>query len=282
MTAQHHADPPPVLEKPRDVPSIALLLFALLTFAITWGIAGTYIVFPEQAVAAFGELTGLHPLFFVATWGPAISGILVVLSFAGLRGLRALMSRLLLWRCDIHWWLFILIGLPVVFMAGSLIKGGGLLADLPEEGLAVAFLITFLMLFLGPIEEFGWRGVAQPILQRHVAPVWSGAIIGLVWGVWHFPAFYLSGVVFADWDFTTFLIGSTTLAILVTPIFNRSKGSLLLPMLFHWQLIVPFWPDAQPWDTYILVSVAVIVVWFYRDEMLTKQNAVTEVVHVTA
>jgi len=50
-----------------------------------------------------------------------------------------------------------------------------------------------------------------------------------------------------------------TLAILITPIFKSARGSLLLPMLSHWQLINPFWPDAQPWDTWIFVGVAVII-----------------------
>jgi membrane protease YdiL (CAAX protease family) len=138
--------------------------------------------------------------------------------------------------------------------------------------------LTFMMLFLGPIEEFGWRGVAQPILQRHVAPLWAGMIIGTIWGIWHLPAFFLSGTVFATWNFLPFLIGNITLAVLVTPIFNASRGSLLWPMLFHWQLIFPIWPDAQPYDTWLFLAVTVVVVWWKRDTMLHRTGAVTEVI----
>jgi hypothetical protein len=49
-------------------------------------------------------------------------------------------------------------------------------------------------------------------------------------------------------------------------------------MLFHWQLINPFWPDAQPWDTWILVVVAVVVVWLNRKTMFSRDDAVTEVI----
>lgn len=111
-----------------------------------------------------------------------------------------------------------------------------------------------------------------------MAPLWAGALIGTVWGVWHLPTFYLAGVVFAEWSFLPFFIGNITLAILVTPIFNATRGSLLLPMLFHWQLINPFWPDAQPWDTWLLVGVAAVVVWWKRDVMLSREGAVTEVI----
>lgn len=260
------------------LPSYALAFFALMTFAITWGVIGGYILFPESAAAAFGEISGGHPLYFLATWAPAIAGIVLVLAYGGLAGLRRFLSRLLLWRCDAVWWVFILFGIPLVFMAGSLIKGGPLLAPLPPEGAGAVVSLMFMMLFLGPIEEFGWRGVAQPLLQRHVAPFWAGAIIGAVWGFWHLPAFFLAGVVFAEWNFLPFFIGNITLAILVTPIFNAARGSLLLPMLFHWQLINPFWPDAQPWDTWLLVVAAAVIVWWKRDTMFSREGAVTEVI----
>jgi len=260
------------------LPSYAVLFFALLTFGITWGVIGGYIYFPDRASATFGEISGSHPLYFLATWAPAIAGFLLVLFFGGMKGLRAFLSRLLLWRCSPVCWAFILLGIPLVFVAGSLIKDGPLLAPLPPEGALPMISLMFIMLFLGPVEEFGWRGVAQPLLQRHMAPLWAGAIIGTAWGFWHLPAFYLAGVVYENWSFLPFLVGNITLAILVTPIFNASRGSLLLPMLFHWQLINPFWPDAQPWDTWILVAVAVVVVWLDRKRMFSREGAITDVI----
>ena len=44
------------------------------------------------------------------------------------------------------------------------------------------------------------------------------------------------------------------LAVIVTPLFNSSRGSILLPALFHLQVINPIWPDAQPWDTLFFVG----------------------------
>jgi membrane protease YdiL (CAAX protease family) len=260
------------------LPSAALLPFVVGTFAITWGITGAYIYLPDTMVARFGALHGGHPLYFVATWAPAITGIALVWAFAGLAGLRAFLSRLLMWRVGAGWWMFLLLGIPAVFMAGSLIKGGPLLAPLPPEGAGPVLALMAMMLFLGPVEEFGWRGVAQPLLQRHMAPLWAGALIGTVWGVWHLPAFHLAGVVYENWNFLPFLIGNITLAILVTPLFNAARGSLLLPMLFHWQLINPVWPDAQPWDSWILVGVAAMVVRANRATMLHRAGAVTAVV----
>ena len=260
------------------VPSHALTGFIVLTFAITWSVVGVYIVAPGWASAEFGEISGSHPLFFLATWAPAISAFALVLYFGGVSGLKAFVSRLLLWRLSLLWVAFILIGLPIVFMIGSSLKSGPLIAPIPPEGFGAVVAVTFMMLFLGPVEEFGWRGMAQPILQRHMAPLWAGMIIGTIWGIWHLPAFFLSGMVFAGWGFFPFLLGNITLAVLVTPIFNSSRGSLFWPMLFHWQLILPIWPDAQPYDTWILLVVTAAVVWWNRETMLHRKGAVTEVV----
>lgn len=260
------------------VPSLALPPFFGLAFAITWGLIGFYIYSPEAAAARFGEISGSHPFFFLATWAPAIAAFGIVLFFAGASGVRGFLSRLVIWRLSVGWVAFIVIGLPLVFVAGSLIKGGPVFAPLPPGGARAMLAILFMMLFLGPVEEFGWRGVAQPLLQRYLAPLWAGMLIGAIWGLWHLPAFALAGTVFGGWNFWPFFIGNITLAVLVTPILNRSRGSLLWPMLFHWQLINPFWPDAQPWDTWILIAVAIVVVWWNRDTMFTRAGAVTEVI----
>jgi hypothetical protein len=52
-------------------------------------------------------------------------------------------------------------------------------------------------------------------------------------------------------------------------------------MLFHWKLINPIWPDAQLWDTWILVAVPIVLVWWNRDTMFTRKGAVTAVVPLT-
>jgi hypothetical protein len=180
------------------IPSSALIAFLGVTFFITWGLIGAFVLAPEWAVANFGEISGSHPFFFLATWAPTIAAFLVVFLFAGVSGIGAFLSRLLLWRVSPGWVAFILIGIPLVYMAGSLIKGGPLMAPLPPEGVGSMISVLFMMLFLGPIEEFGWRGVAQPILQRHMAPIWAGVLIGIIWGFWHLPAFFLSGTVYAN------------------------------------------------------------------------------------
>ena len=261
----------------RLVPTTALLPFTLITFAISWGILGLYIFFPDSAVRWFGDITGKHPAFVLAVWAPAFAAFAVVLYFGGIQGARAFLSRLGLWRCSAAWAGFLLLGIPLVFAAGAAAKGTLLSVPLPFDTLGAAFGAMVFMLFLGPVEEFGWRGVALPILQRHMVPLWAGLIIGATWGLWHLPAFYLSGTVQSGWGFAPFFLGNVCLSVIVTPLFNASRGSILWPALFHFQVNNPLWPDAQPYDTYFFVVAALLVVWINRRTMRTRDGAITEV-----
>jgi membrane protease YdiL (CAAX protease family) len=118
----------------------------------------------------------------------------------------------------------------------------------------------------------------MPLLQRHLAPIWAAIILGLIWGAWHYPAFLLSGTPQSAWSFTPFLIGSVCLSVLVTPMFNASRGSILLAALHHFQLNNPLWPDAQPYDTIFFVVAAVAVVAFNREALFSKTAAITTVI----
>ncbi len=270
------ADIPYVRPKHR-VPSIAIIPFVLVTFAITWGLLGLHIFRPDLAVEWFGEMGGTHPFFILATWGPAFAAFVVTSVYGGFSGFKSFLSRLAIWRCSLWWAAFLLVGVPLTFALGALAKGT-LTRPLQFESLGALLGLMGFMLFLGPVEEFGWRGVAQPILQRHMTPIWAGLLIGATWGFWHLPAFYLAGTVQSGWSFPPFFIGNVTLAVIVTPLFNASRGSILLPALFHFQLINPLWPDAQPYDTYLFVLVACVVVWANRDSMFTRAGSVSEVI----
>ncbi len=163
------------------------------------------------------------------------------------------------------WYGFLILGIPLIYVLGSAAKGNLLTGGFPSFTAGQLLAAMAFMLILGPVEEFGWRGLALPLLQRRLAPIWAGLILGLIWGVWHLPAFFLSGTPQSAWGFTPFLIGSVAVSVILTPLFNASRGSILLAALYHFQLNNPLWPDAQPYDTVFFVAAAVIVVWLNRE-----------------
>ncbi|MCB1328523.1 MAG: CPBP family intramembrane metalloprotease [Maritimibacter sp.] len=260
------------------VPGRALLPFFSIAFGLSWGIFAVGLLFTDAVVRIFGELGARNPLFFLAVYAPAIAAFVLVLAHTGPHGLGRFLSRLGLWRCSWGWWAFLLLGIPAIYAAGALVKGLPPADLVPRTAPGALLSAIGFMLILGPMEEFGWRGFALPFLQRRMAPVWAGFVLGLIWGIWHLPAFMMSGTPQSNWSFPAFLIGATAISVILTPLFNRSGGSILLPMLYHFQLNNPAWPDAQPWDTWFFVAVALVVVWLHRDTMFSRDVAITEVV----
>lgn len=59
--------------------------------------------------------------------------------------------------------------------------------------------------------------------------------------------------------------------------FSAARGSILVAVLFLRQLNMPTRPDAQPWDRYLFVVLAVLVVWVKSAEMFSRTVAATEV-----
>ena len=254
----------------------SLITFTLLTFCLTWGVCAVIIFYPDWVVDLFGEISASNPLFIIAVYSPGLTAILLIAVRYGRQGLRQFFKRLLLWRASKNWWLFLLLGIPGVFYLGAVIKGTVSDAFPFSPGVNV-FPALLLALFLGPIEEFGWRGFALPVLQRYLMPFWSGLIIGIVWAVWHIPAFLMSGAPQSGWSYSTFFIGVVSISVILTPLFNRSRGSLLIAYVYHFQMMNPVWPDAQPYDTWLFVVLAAAVVWICRDSMFSRDKAVTGV-----
>jgi membrane protease YdiL (CAAX protease family) len=264
------------LRKSDTMTGRTLIPFLALAFGLTWGIAAILILFYDQAVAIFGEISISNPLYILAVYSPGIAGVFLVWRHYGFEGLRSFFKRLTLWRAPLKWWLFLLLGVPAVVYTGAAIKGS--IGDpFPFSPWTQVLPALVLALFLGPIEEFGWRGLAQPLLQRRFAPFWVGLILGITIAVWHIPAFLLSGSPLSDWSFVPYFGGVVAIYVILTPFFNVSRGSLLVAYLYHFQMMNPIFPDAQPYDNIMWVAIAVVVVVLNRRTMFRRGEGATEV-----
>jgi uncharacterized protein len=162
----------------RQIPFISLAPFLLITFGLAWGILGLFILLPKPMVAIFGEITGQHPLFFLAVWTPAIAAFIIIIYYSGVRGLWRYLTRLLLWRSSPAWYAFLFVGIPLVFISGSALKGNLGAEPFPFSSFPSLFVALIFAAIKGPIEEFGWRSLALPLLHRKLAPIWAALILG--------------------------------------------------------------------------------------------------------
>lgn len=252
-----------------------LVPFFSMAFGLSWGLASLAIFFADKLEPIFGPIGYTNPLFVLAVYAPGLSGIALVLYHYGFRGLRSYLKRLTLWRIPGGWFAYLLIGIPAAFYVAAGFKGASLAFPFSPWYRAVPALLIGLA--IGPMEEFGWRGVALPLLQRRFRPIAADLILSTLWALWHVPAFFMEGTPQSQWSFPAFFIGVVSISFILTPLFNASSGSILIPALYHFQMNNPIWPDAQPWDSLVFAVIAIVVVVLNRKAMFSREYGVTEV-----
>jgi membrane protease YdiL (CAAX protease family) len=183
-------------------------VFVVLAFALSWGFWG------------LSYVTSSPVLFFVGGLGPAMAAAIVAWQ---LGTLQPWLARVLRWRVS-PWFYVFAIGFPVL-LYGVPNLVAAMLGEQPDLSLigerAPAYAVTWVSaLFLGGLEEPGWRGFALPRLEQRYTPVRATLLLGVVWGLWHLPVEPLAIVV------------TVPLAFFYTWLFNRT-GSALLCVLLH-------------------------------------------------
>jgi membrane protease YdiL (CAAX protease family) len=256
------------------VPSLAnryaLVLFFVLAYFFSWSIWGL-----EDRLVDGGLLVWL------GSAGPALAAIVVAALSQGRRGLEALLSRLFAWRVGIRWYLVALLLVPVAGLgiAAGYVLTGNLTAAMPgmdywRANLGMHFVAVTsavaLGLFVSVGEELGWRGYALPELQERLNPLASSAVIGLLWGGWHFNGL-LGGQteVLQFLDVFFFVVGTVSASVIYTWLFNNTRGSVPIACLFHsaydvtviWVLaVLPLPPSATRVGMVGLAGVSLVII----------------------
>jgi membrane protease YdiL (CAAX protease family) len=219
-----------------------VVTYFILTFVITWG--------AMLAVIGAGGVLGtsqvsedLLPFVYLAMLvGPTSAGILSTALVDGRAGFHDLRSRLLRWRVGARWYAVALLTAPVlivaILLALSLVSRAYLPTIVTSDG-KPGLLVTGIVMGLavGFFEELGWTGFAIPRLRLRHGILTTGLIVGLLWGVWHFPVF--SGEASASGTLPMPLYLSVLLFSFLPPfrvlmvwVYDRTE-SLLVVMLMH-------------------------------------------------
>lgn len=214
-----------------------LVSFFAIAYLISW------IIEAPVVLAANGVLPVLPPvavvvLVAVATFGPTASAFIMTALTQGGTGVKQLLRRYIQWRVGAQWYLFVLIGIPIIIVLGAMVVPGAVAAfQPPSAAMLTAYPLAFVStVFLGgPLgEEPGWRGFALPRLQWRLNPLMSAVVLGILWALWHLPLFW-SGV----WtpptvpNIVMFILMITGLTIIMVWVFNHAGGSLLIMILTH-------------------------------------------------
>lgn len=161
-------------------------------------------------------------------------------------------------------------------------------------GLALSFvgfgplLFAFLdQLVRGPLgEELGWRGYVLNELQTKYSPLRSALIVGVLWGFWHTPLWFVTGYTGVNLlkYIALFMIGIISFSIIVTLFYNLNKN-LLIPIVIH-QLfnfsLVMIRGNLLDILAYVMLSyffVAIILIVINPKEILYKKPHGNDVKH---
>lgn len=219
---------------------ISVVIFFALSYALAWSVW-----------IPLGQYAPQHYyLVLLGALAPTMAALVVTAFSSGRDGIRKLLSKCVLWRVPIGNYFFAVFGfLGIVLLAigvSHLFFGATWITSLelaqqfglPEEQPALFYVyapLIFLTTFIGgPVaEELGWRGYAQPHLQQWLHPGTSGVVIGLVWSLWHLPLFFFFPRAVAGLPLGHYIPIVTALGVLFSWLYNRSKGSVLLSIIFH-------------------------------------------------
>jgi membrane protease YdiL (CAAX protease family) len=250
--APHIAPPPPTaqpaLPQPRGRPTIRafiqahpVLSYYLLTFALSFG-SILILVGPGAFRGTIEPADVLLPFGATIVVGPSVAGLLLTALVHGRAGLRDLRSRLLRWRVGVRWYAAALLIAPLslaaVCFSLSLFSRAflpGIVTTDDKASLLLSGIVTGLL--VGCFEELGWTGFAIPELRRRHGILATGLIVGVLWGVWHYPLFAGSsssaGVLFRVILVPVLLFSFLPpFRVLMVWVYDRT-GSLLLAMLMH-------------------------------------------------
>jgi uncharacterized protein len=216
-----------------------LIAFFAMTFAITWGLAAALLFFRPWLVAV-GALKG--PLnqswiYYLAVYAPSISALILSLAFGGWSAVGRLIGAVAR-PAGLAWIALAIFTLPAVMLVvGAIERFTGQPGGVPHVDLHALLVTAPLMALTTPEiftdpgafgEEAGWRGFALPRLLQQVDALWAGIILGVVWMIWHLPAFFAAGASQAGQSYGWFFLAGVALSVFMAWLYVNANGNWLV------------------------------------------------------
>jgi uncharacterized protein len=200
--------------------------FFLIAIGFTWALQ-LPVVLAQRGVIS----TPVEALMGVAAlggFGPLVGALFTARTDPG--GIRGLFRRAFTLGTAKRWVLLSLLLLPAIYLVGRTVAApfhvDARWLYPPENAQHV-----MVMLLLPFVEELGWRGVAQPRLQRRYGALTATALVGAGWALWHVMMFL--AVTTSPLLFTVSIVNILAGAVVFSWVFNKTRGSLLVAVLLH-------------------------------------------------
>jgi uncharacterized protein len=229
-----------------ESPVLSFLFFALLAFLITWA-SGMLIVISTHASMVNGARQIRHPvslpawaailLVMISSFGPFLSATIVTAWGSGRPGVHQLMLQFRRWRVRPIWYATAFLG-PALLGFVSVVLSGLFGGTTPARWFMVPRPSLWVGWSVGPWgEELGWRGYAQPTLQKRVGAFGASVVVGLVWSLWHYwPVATPAGgrlLELVQAPFAAWLTYEVANSVMMAWLYNSTGGSLPIAWAAH-------------------------------------------------
>ena len=205
-----------------------LATFFTLAVLITWLISLPSLLFGIP----------FKPFQTAGAYGPFLAA-LIVSAALGSDELKSLFSRMTKFRFGLGWYLIAIFGNVLLYLLVTGLSGAPLVQSLANNWILIFTLYLpalFTSYLVNPIgEETGWTGFALPRLQQRFKPWLAAVILGVLWAIWHLPAFFVPSEMgaFNPVNFVFFVLSSIFIRIVWTWVTNNVQGSGIPGILLH-------------------------------------------------
>ena len=168
--------------------------------------------------------------------GPFISAILVITYRDGKQGVQQLFKKAFDYRSNPLWYFLAFLVPVLIILASTFYATNFLSAEIPNPWFVPVFDLSFIFFFLiynGIGEELGWRGFAQPRLQKILGSLGGSIILGVFWALWHLPLFFIPGSFQYNDSILAYILLLTSWSIIIAALANKTKHSIIVAIIFH-------------------------------------------------
>lgn len=151
-------------------------------------------------------------------------------------------------------------------------------------GYAWYMFIPFMLLMIlgGGLEEIGWSGVFQPLLEKRFSFIAAALIEGVIWSVWHLPLWLVPNASQGAMNFAAFALYCITLRITLAAAYRLTQcvwaavlihawGNTVLGSMFTLTSLTEF-PRVRTLVVYLVQILAVIVYYLIARKFTAKDN----------
>jgi uncharacterized protein len=136
-----------------------------------------------------------------------------------------------------------------------------------------------LMVLGGGLEEIGWRGILQPLMEERFPFLIAAVAEGILWSIWHLPLWFVPDSSQSSFSFTAFMLYCIVLGCTLAAVYRLTHsiwacilihawGNTTVGGMYTFTTLTEF-PNIKTVSVYIIQIVLIILICKLYDRLFT-------------